>query len=93
MNKDVKCGTCSDRWPAGQQYSPLDIPPSVCIRGFPLDSGDASTFNDLPRRAHKDPFDQMLVWQAIRSNYHLVTCDTGLKEYASHGLRLFWSDE
>ncbi len=55
-----------------------------------LDSEDAATFHQLPRKAHKDPFDRMLAWQAIRGKYHLVSCDAGLRAYEPDGLMLLW---
>lgn len=55
-----------------------------------LEPEDASSFNSLPRVQHKDPFDRMLAWQAIRGNYLLVSCDQELRAYASNGLQLFW---
>lgn len=37
---------------------------------------------------HKDPFDRMLVWQAIRNNMALLSHDTKLKDYTQYGLEI-----
>ena len=57
---------------------------------LPLAPEDAASSSSLPRVGHKDPFDRMLAWQAIRGDYQLVSCDSDLAAYSAHGLRLFW---
>ena len=42
------------------------------------------------KMAHRDPFDRMLVWQAISEGISLVTKDPALAVYASHGLNVLW---
>ena len=37
---------------------------------------------------HKDPFDRMLIWQAIQSNVTLLSADRKLADYRLHGLLL-----
>jgi PIN domain nuclease of toxin-antitoxin system len=37
---------------------------------------------------HKDPFDRMLIWQAIESDCVLLSRDRKLGKYDIHGLRL-----
>jgi len=48
-----------------------------------------ASFHQLPR-VHKDPFDRMLVWQAIQSSYTLISKDKDMKKYRSYGLSLLW---
>jgi hypothetical protein len=50
----------------------------------------AASVHRLPRLGHKDPFDRMLVWQAICAGRTLVSKDRGLRAYAEHGLKLMW---
>jgi len=38
----------------------------------------------------KDPFDRMIVWQAIRRKFTLLSKDHNLKEYQKFGLKTFW---
>src|SRR3989344_1459233 len=42
-----------------------------------------ASFHQLPR-AHKDPFDRMLVWQAIQSNYTLISKDKEMRKYEKY---------
>ena len=56
---------------------------------LPLGPEIAASYHRLPR-AHTDPFDRMLVWQAIQSNYTLISKDREMKKYRSHGLSLLW---
>jgi len=54
------------------------------LRPEPL---DVITNYHLPP-LHKDPFDRLLAWQAIRNNLALLSIDDRLGIYTSHGLRL-----
>jgi PIN domain nuclease of toxin-antitoxin system len=69
---------------------PSDIP-DVCEElGFELiglESKDAAFFN-IKSTYHKDPFDRMLIWQAIRNNYTLVSIDKNIHLYKNEGLKV-----
>jgi PIN domain nuclease of toxin-antitoxin system len=46
-----------------------------------------ASFHRLPKSiAHKDPFDRILIWQAIQSDMCLISSDTKLAAYEVHGL-------
>ena len=51
---------------------------------------EAVGFHRLPRRAHKDPFDRMLIWQCLQRDWAFVTRDQGLDDYKALGLRIIW---
>ncbi|KAA0992511.1 type II toxin-antitoxin system VapC family toxin [Dyadobacter aurulentus] len=74
-------------------YRP-DLFPQACLAtGFQilqLDSYVASTYHNLPPGIHKDPFDRILIWQAISSQYTLITADKTIHSYASEGLGVLW---
>lgn len=53
-----------------------------------LNSGDILSFYNLPQNLHKDPFDKMIVWQAIKNNLVLITQDEKLEEYKNSGLKI-----
>lgn len=66
----------------------IDFDPNEQIieAGFePLDySGrDAARLGELPFH-HRDPFDRMLISQALNRHLHIVTQDTAFKLYACH---------
>lgn len=54
------------------------------------DADDMASFHALPRLAHKDPFDRMIIWQAIRQGWTLVSKDHSFDAYKSHGLTVWW---
>ena len=58
------------------------------IQSLSLKSETASSFHQLPRLKHKDPFDRMLIWQAIERNYSLISNDGSFTEYEPFGLSL-----
>jgi len=47
-----------------------------------------STFYKLPCDIHKDPFDRILIWQAIKNNFFLMSRDKEIKKYQKFGLNL-----
>ena len=48
-----------------------------------------ASFHRLPKvLTHKDPFDRMLIWQAIQDKLTLLSSDKLLPEYKLHGLLL-----
>ncbi|MBS3965503.1 MAG: type II toxin-antitoxin system VapC family toxin [Methylomonas sp.] len=64
---------------------PLEIAGGALATGFlelPIYASHAAKVLDLPLY-HRDPFDRLLVAQAILSNAQLLTADTALKPYSS----------
>jgi PIN domain nuclease of toxin-antitoxin system len=56
-----------------------------------LDRHESSTFCNLPySTGHKDPFDRLLVWQAICRDFIFISKDSKLKIYFKDGLRTCW---
>lgn len=55
-----------------------------------LDTETAVTFEKLKPLHHKDPFDRMLIWQAIKLNIPIISKDDKFEQYASDGLQLIW---
>ncbi|MDR0285051.1 MAG: type II toxin-antitoxin system VapC family toxin [Propionibacteriaceae bacterium] len=52
---------------------------------LPLDNHVIATSHELPR-LHGDPFDRLLVWQAISSGCTLLSADRAVDQYVPHGL-------
>ena len=65
-------------------FQALDASFYLYLRPEPL---DVITNYHLPP-LHKDPFDRLLAWQAIRNNLALLSIDDRLGVYTTHGLRL-----
>ena len=57
---------------------------------LPLDGATAASFYELPSAVHRDPFDRLLVWQAIRSKLTFLSNDRTLDVYRASGLHCFW---
>ena len=54
------------------------------------DATDMASFHALPKTAHKDPFNRMIIWQAIRQGRTLVSKDAKFASYQDHGLKVLW---
>ena len=58
---------------------------------LPLSPEDACAFHRLPKTTHKDPFDRMLIWQAIRGRHTLITRDANIRlSYRRYRLVTLW---
>ena len=55
-----------------------------------LEPEHAASFHQLTRTSHKDPFDRMLVWQAIGAGLILISKEKFPAEYLKLGLRVVW---
>ena len=73
---------------------PEEIPAAAQKLGLvdePLVPDVLSTIHRLPYApAHRDPFDRLLVWQAIRGRHTLLSKDRALAFFRPHGLRFAW---
>ena len=57
---------------------------------LPLSSDLCSSFYKLAATHHKDPFDRMLIWQALQQGCSLITVDKNIRKYTSEGLQIVW---
>jgi PIN domain nuclease of toxin-antitoxin system len=56
-----------------------------------MQEDETITFHELPlKKNHKDPFDRMLIWQAISKNMTMISKDELFKQYKEDGLKLIW---
>jgi len=51
---------------------------------------ETSTFYKLPKGRHKDPFDRLIIWQAIKKNIELISKDEETYKYKKDGLNVLW---
>jgi PIN domain nuclease of toxin-antitoxin system len=75
------------------ECGPEDLPEAAQAMGLDIlqiDPHDAASFHQLPRLVHKDPFDRLLIWQAIQNQMALVSRDPSFKEYRKFGLKVHW---
>jgi len=74
-------------------FTPEELPGLIKELEFeilPLNVVDASTFHKLTGDWHKDPFDRMLIWQAISRDLTLITKDKNICKYQEVGLKVLW---
>ena len=73
---------------------PAEIPAAARQLGLaedPLATEILSTFHRLPYAPdHRDPFDRLLVWQAICRKHTLLSRDRALPFFKAHGLKTDW---
>jgi PIN domain nuclease of toxin-antitoxin system len=73
--------------------NPLDLRNLILennIKIINLESETAATLFQLTSIYHRDPFDRILIWQAIQNNYTFITDDKNIKLYKSEGLKTIW---
>ena len=68
--------------------------PSLTIQiGFeliPISPDEAATYHLLNVDWHKDPFDKMLIWQAMQRSLTLISKDKNIAKYKEIGLMVVW---
>lgn len=72
-------------------FSPNVIPTLLIKNGYVIkDVGyDVyASYYQLPSDIHKDPFDRILIWEAIKNDFHLLSRDRKIGEYKKYGLKL-----
>jgi PIN domain nuclease of toxin-antitoxin system len=73
--------------------TPEDFVEAATDTGFQiveLNAFTTSTYHQLKATHHRDPFDRMLIWQAIRQDYTLISKDKAVHLYQSEGLKVAW---
>jgi len=68
-----------------------ELPEKMRAEGYligEISADDMASYHRLPLEIHRDPFDRMLIWQAIRNGYQLLTRDKRVREYTKFGLQL-----
>lgn len=102
---DIKLISGINLWEISLKYSlgkldlggtePSEILDRLLEAGFivaELESRLLATYHQLPRKNdHRDPFDRLLIWQAITKEYTLITQDRAIDQYRADGLRLLVS--
>ena len=52
-----------------------------------LTNDELITFHNLPIE-HRDPFDRIMIWQAIKSDLYFLSSDSEVEKYRKHGLKI-----
>lgn len=67
-----------------------DFATQMSLEILDITAAEASSFHKLPRLSHKDPFDRIIIWQAIQRKMTLVSKDRHAKTYHKFELKTFW---
>jgi PIN domain nuclease of toxin-antitoxin system len=67
-----------------------DIAAQMHIEIMQPTAQEAASFYQLPKVRHKDPFDRLIIWQAIQQSLVLISKDAGFPEYKAFGLKILW---
>ena len=62
----------------------------INIETLEISEEEASSFYHLPRQNHKDPYDRLIIWQAIHRKIPLISIDKPIKKYQKFGLEILW---
>jgi PIN domain nuclease of toxin-antitoxin system len=52
-----------------------------------MENDELISFYKLPIE-HKDPFDRLLVWQSIKSDFYFLSADNKIENYKKYGLKI-----
>ena len=67
-----------------------DIAAQMHIEIIQPTAQETASFYQLPKIKHKDPFDRMIIWQAIQQPLVLISKDADFPEYKEFGLKVLW---
>jgi PIN domain nuclease of toxin-antitoxin system len=76
-----------------QGIVPGQLPEITKQTGFELIEllpDEAATYYQLEANWHRDPFDRMLIWQAIQNKLTIISKDNHIARYKSVGLKAIW---
>ena len=67
-----------------------DIAAQMHIEIIQPTAQETASFYQLPKVKHKDPFDRMIIWQALQQPLVLISKDADFPEYREFGLKVLW---
>jgi PIN domain nuclease of toxin-antitoxin system len=77
--------------PIGHHPTKLaQVAESLGIKPISLLPEEAATYVNLTENTHFDPFDRMLIWQAISRKLTLISNDSQFEHFVPEGLKLLW---
>lgn len=72
---------------------PEDFPSLALQTGFeliPILPEEVANYHQLKADWHRDPFDRMLLWQALQRKVTLISKDESISKYSNIGLKVIW---
>lgn len=68
----------------------VDKAAAMDIAIIQLSADEAATINNLSEETHFDPFDRMLIWQAIQRKLTMISRDPEFRNFEPDGLKIIW---
>lgn len=68
----------------------LDEARNMNLHVISLDPVEAARHGSLNEDTHFDPFDRILIWQAIERKLTLISSDRAFQKFVPDGLELLW---
>jgi len=68
----------------------IGLAETMGIQLIDLSHEDALSYGKLEEDSHFDPFDRMLIWQAISRKYTVISKDPEFVKFVPYGLQLLW---
>ena len=68
----------------------IELAEEMGIQLIGLSPEEAITYGKLEENSHCDPFDRMLIWQAISRKYTVISKDAEFVKFVPYGLKLLW---
>jgi len=75
------------------ETNPSEMPEMISKLGFniiELGAEEASNYHLINGKWHRDPFDRMLIIQALINDLTLITKDEHIAKYKQEGLKVIW---
>ncbi|MFL6373120.1 MAG: type II toxin-antitoxin system VapC family toxin [Pyrinomonadaceae bacterium] len=76
--------------PVGKWDTAIPYVEQLGFQTIPLLPEEAATVGRLTEETHFDPFDRMLIWQAITRGLTLISRDQQFERFKKDGLKLLW---
>lgn len=76
-----------------EHFDPVDLPKycaQMRLPVLPLMPEEACSYHLLKSEFHRDPFDRMLIRQALFYDLILLSRDQHVRKYQTEGLRVYW---
>jgi PIN domain nuclease of toxin-antitoxin system len=68
----------------------VEVAETLGLIPISLTPDEAANYINLTESTHFDPFDRMLIWQAISRKLTLVSNDREFERFKADGLKLLW---
>ena len=68
----------------------IGLAEQIGIQLISLSPDESISYGKLEENSHFDPFDRMLIWQAITRKLTMISKDIEFEKFIPHGLKLFW---